>query len=74
MNEHIYEQLRQAIDEVGVGFPKTASGVEIRMLKKLFSEEEAEMYMKLTDKLEAPDVIANRANQETEKVAAILKK
>jgi len=74
MNEtDIYELLRQAVDEVGVGFPKTTSGVEIRMLKKLFTEQEAAMYIQLTRELETPEEIAERTNQDPKEVAVLLK-
>jgi len=73
MNEHeIYEKLRQAIDRHGNGFSATEAGIEIRILKKLFTEEEAQMYMHLTENLEPLEVIAARAGQKPEKVAVVL--
>jgi ferredoxin len=74
MNDDLYEKLRQSIDKFGIGFSATKSGVEIKLLKKLFNEEEARMYMHLTEDLETPEAIAERANQDPEKVAAILKR
>jgi ferredoxin len=38
-----YIKLRKFLDELPLGFPETSSGVEIDILKALFSEEEAEI-------------------------------
>jgi Na+-translocating ferredoxin:NAD+ oxidoreductase RNF subunit RnfB len=45
---NVFDDLRQHIDQfMPVGFPSTKSGVEINILKRLFSPEEAELAMKL---------------------------
>ena len=44
----VYKRLRQRLDDLGTGFPATESGVEIRILKKLFTEEEADLFAHLT--------------------------
>ncbi|MBW1903319.1 MAG: 4Fe-4S ferredoxin, partial [Deltaproteobacteria bacterium] len=50
MNENdIYELLRQAVDKLGLGFSATKTGVEIKLLKKIFTEEDAQMWIHLTD-------------------------
>jgi len=70
MNENdIYELLRQAVDKLGLGFSATKTGVEIKLLKKIFTEEDARMWLHLTDKLETPEVIAKRANMDPEQAA-----
>jgi ferredoxin len=38
-----YTKLRKFLDRLPLGFPKTSSGIEIDILKALFSEEEAEI-------------------------------
>ena len=43
----IYEKLRERLDMFPQGFPKTKSGVELKILKELFSPEEAEIMMSL---------------------------
>ncbi|MHA2340110.1 MAG: hypothetical protein ACXACX_22650 [Candidatus Hodarchaeales archaeon] len=40
-NESAYRELQQHLDTFPVGFPATKSGVEIRLLKNLFTPEEA---------------------------------
>lgn len=72
MNETVYDRLRDQLDQYSVGFPKTPSGVEMQILKKLFTEEEAEMYLKMSMMLEPPDAVAQRIGQDEESVAATL--
>ncbi len=43
MSEEIYRKLQQHFDSFPLGFPPTESGVEIRLLKRLFSPQEAEI-------------------------------
>ncbi|MDO8125018.1 MAG: 4Fe-4S binding protein [Candidatus Hermodarchaeota archaeon] len=68
----VYEQLREHLDDLPVGFPKTESGVEIRILKRLFTEEEAEMATHLTYIPETVEEIAQRANRDPKKVKPVL--
>jgi electron transport complex protein RnfB len=44
----VYRALQQHLDTFPVGFPATESGVEIRMLKNLFTPEEAKIALRLT--------------------------
>jgi len=44
----LYEKLAQHLDNLPAGFPRTESGVEMRILKRLFSPEEAETATLLT--------------------------
>src|SRR5450755_1189785 len=39
----LYRQLQQHLDRMPVGFPATESGVEIRILRQLFTPEEASL-------------------------------
>jgi Fe-S-cluster-containing hydrogenase component 2 len=51
MNSHdqdtVYHALRKEIDKMPVGMPKTESGVEIRILKRLFTPKEAQICLHL---------------------------
>lgn len=58
----IYEQLRQRLDDMGTGYPATESGVEIRILKKIFTPADAEMFLMMTPLLESPASVAERLN------------
>jgi electron transport complex protein RnfB len=47
MSGDIYVRLREFMDTMPAGYPATPSGIEIKILKKLFSPDDAEMVMKL---------------------------
>ena len=44
----VYRELQQHLDKFAVGFPATESGAEIRLLKHLFSPEEAKLATRLS--------------------------
>ena len=66
--ENIYEKLRARLDELATGYPETESKVEIRLLQRLFTEEEAELYLKLSPFLENPKNVAKRLNQDSDEL------
>ncbi|HNU92964.1 MAG TPA: hypothetical protein PKO25_13915, partial [Spirochaetota bacterium] len=45
--EDVYIRLRGAIDRMPIGYPATESGVEIKLLKKLFTPIEARIALAL---------------------------
>jgi len=72
MDSNIYEQLRACIDQYSIGMPATNSGIEMKILQRLFTEEEARIYLGMSSKLESPQTIAQRLNLEEGEVAAAL--
>jgi Na+-translocating ferredoxin:NAD+ oxidoreductase subunit B len=48
--ERVYRNLQQHLDKQAVGYPATKSGAEIRILKRLFSPEEAQLALHLNYK------------------------
>ncbi len=72
MNTDIYRELRKGIGKHSAYFQATPSGVEIDILKKLFTEQEAQIYLNLTENLETAQQIADRAKQEPQAVSDIL--
>lgn len=70
--EDVYEKLRAHLDALPGGYPPTETGVEIRILKRLFTPEEAELAQKLGLKLEPAAVIAGRAGMDEGQAAALL--
>ena len=50
--DQVYVNLQKHLDNQAVGFPATRSGVEIKILKHIFTPEEAEITSYLTYKLE----------------------
>lgn len=45
--DEIYRKLQKHLDSLPVDYPETESGVEIRILKHLFTPQEAEIALKL---------------------------
>jgi Pyruvate/2-oxoacid:ferredoxin oxidoreductase delta subunit len=58
--DDIYERLSEALDRLPNGFPRTSSRIELQILKKLFSSEEATIASQLDGTLEPVDVIAKK--------------
>ena len=52
MQTDIYRQLQKQLDKYSMGFPETESGIEIKILKYLFSETDAAMFTVLTPSLQ----------------------
>ena len=46
--EQVYRDLQQHLDKQAVGYPATKSGAEIRILKRFFNPEEAQLAMQLS--------------------------
>jgi hypothetical protein len=61
MAKDVYERLARHLNDLPAGFPRTESGVELRILRRLFTPEEAKMAILLTLIPEEPRVIARRA-------------
>ncbi len=74
MTKQVYYDLREQLDQYSMGFPSTESGVELKILEKLFSEEEADLYLNLSMMLESPEAVAQRIGQDTAAVAALLER
>lgn len=72
MSEDIYLRLREQLDQYSFGYPSTKSGVEFKILKKLFTEEEAELFLLLTLMLETPESIARRTGRDPKETASLL--
>jgi Pyruvate/2-oxoacid:ferredoxin oxidoreductase delta subunit len=72
MTEDVFKRLQQRLDLYSLGFPATQSGIEITILKKLFSEEDAEMFLNLSPRLEEPAAVALRLGLPADEVAAHL--
>ena len=73
MEDESYERLAGALEALPGGFPRIASGVELRLLKKAFTVEEAELAGHLSREYEAVDEIAARAGMPKEGVRKLLR-
>jgi Pyruvate/2-oxoacid:ferredoxin oxidoreductase delta subunit len=72
MSKDVYERLRVYLDNLPGGFPSTESGVELKILEKLFTPKEAEMTMCLTAGPEPASVIAGRSGMDESEAAEFL--
>jgi Na+-translocating ferredoxin:NAD+ oxidoreductase subunit B len=60
MSEAVYRRLAKVLDTLPNGFPPTENGLEIKILKKVFEPDEAELFCKLKLTYETPKQIAQR--------------
>jgi electron transport complex protein RnfB len=74
LNDHVYERLAEALDRLANGFPRTPSNVEIRLLKKIFSPEEASIASQLGGSMESCEVISKRIGLSAELTLEMLTK
>ncbi len=61
-DNQLYIKLQQHLDSQAVGFPATRSGAELKILKHIFTPEEAEIACCLDYKFEPLETIFSRAN------------
>lgn len=62
MNREIYKKLAEKLDDLPNQYPATESGVELRLLEKIFTPEEAELAGEMVFVKESASIIASRAN------------
>jgi Na+-translocating ferredoxin:NAD+ oxidoreductase subunit B len=60
MNDDAYKKLAKVLDTLPNGFPPTEDGVEIKLLKKIFAPDEAELFCRLRLTFETAAQIAER--------------
>lgn len=74
MKPEIYKKMRSHLDSLPVGYPETKSGVELRILQRLFAEEEAELACFLSIIPENSEKIAERAGKSHKQTSKLLDK
>jgi len=72
MKDDTYRQLQKQLDQYSMGFPETKSGIEIKILKYLFSDTDAKMFVSMTPMLETPEAVAARIDRPVTEVATHL--
>ncbi len=70
--ETIYRQLAERLDEIPNGYPKTESGVELKLLAKLFSPQEAKLASSLSLEPRSIKTIAEKNNAPEFEVKSML--
>jgi Na+-translocating ferredoxin:NAD+ oxidoreductase subunit B len=68
----VFTRLAKHLDNLPAGFPATDSGVELRILKRLFTEEEAAAALGLTMMPESVAAIAQRLDIEASDLAPLM--
>ncbi len=66
MHTDIYLRLAKVLDTLPNGFPATESGVELKLLRKIFTPEQAELFCDLRLSYESAAQIAQRTGREPE--------
>ncbi|MHA1607970.1 MAG: 4Fe-4S binding protein [Candidatus Freyarchaeota archaeon] len=74
LSDEAYVKLREFLDTFPLGLPATPSGVEIKILKKLFTEEEARVAVLLSPSPEEVSQIAERSGVDEKYLAEMLDK
>jgi ferredoxin len=74
MSNESYEGLAAALDALPGGFPNTPSRVELRILEKAFTIEEAELTRHMSRKYETVEELATRIGMDKTRVKEILVK
>jgi len=70
--EDVYKKLALHLDNTPGGYPETESGVELKILKQLFTPDEAELALSLVMMPEPVEAIATRAGKDPEQILSML--
>lgn len=70
--DDVYKKLARHLDNTPGGFPPTESGVELRILQRLFTKQEAELALNLFMMPEPVESIAERAGMDPETTGRML--
>lgn len=66
MNEDKYQKLAKVLDTLPNGFPSTDSGVELKLLKKIFRPEDIDLFCDLRLEFETAEQISERTGRPLE--------
>jgi electron transport complex protein RnfB len=69
MTDDVYRRLARRLDEIPNGFPETESGVELKLLAKMFTPEEADLASVMRLEAEIASAIADRARVDEKQAA-----
>ncbi len=67
-----YKKLAELLDQIPNGFPQTESGVELKILAKLFKPEDAELASQLSSEPESLKSIAYRLEKNEKEILSAL--
>ncbi|MFO7963270.1 MAG: 4Fe-4S binding protein [Desulfobacterales bacterium] len=66
MNEDVYRKLARVLDTLPNGFPSTENGAEMKLLKKIFDPDEADLFCDLKLTFETAQEISERTGRPLE--------
>jgi len=72
MNTNSYERLADALEALPGGFPKTTSRVELSLLQKAFTAEEADFAGQMSRKYETVEELATRTGMTEERIRSLI--
>lgn len=72
MSNNVYKQLVRKLDSIPNGFPETANGIELKLLAKIFSPEEAALAAEMRLSPESAKQIAERVSKTPAATTAML--
>jgi len=72
MSDELYQKLAKVLDTLPNGFPATNSGVEIKLLKRIFEPEQVELFCDLKLNFETAEQIAERTGRPLEGLEKML--
>jgi electron transport complex protein RnfB len=73
LTEDVYRKLARKLDAIPNGFPQTESGVELKLLAKMYTVEEAALASEMRLTPETPEVIAQRTGRDPVATKSLLK-
>ncbi len=62
--DKIFLKLKNYLNNISTGFPGTESGIELEILKKLFTRDDAKLFLSLSPLPESPAEVAERINND----------
>jgi electron transport complex protein RnfB len=68
----IYERLRDRLDGMATGYPAAKGGVEIRILRQLFREDDAELFLAMGAEPETAEQVSSRLHSDLAAIASRL--
>jgi electron transport complex protein RnfB len=71
--EQVYQELAQALHRIPNGFPATKSGVELKILARLFSPQEAKLACYLEQEPQSPQEVSQKIGWEERETYQLLK-
>lgn len=72
MNEDVYKRLAKVLDTLPNGFPATEDGLEIKVLEKIFTPEEADLFCDMRLTYETAEKVAQRTGRPLEGLEEML--